>query len=134
MSGQPFEWKRGAVWLLHDGSSIIVPGFHDDWIDEHQDLVPGCANVCDVVLKMRWLSVVAYSRGYVEVMIPSRYDREAVSLCARHLGVNRGQWSVALVMTMDEEGYVRLEPADFETDGAAETRIRGSVTAGQPGP
>lgn len=125
----PFAWKRGAVWLLPDGSSIVVPGFHDDWIAGHQDLVEGCANVCDVVLKKRWLSVVAYSQGYVEIMIPSREDQEAVDLCVRHLALNLEQWSVALVMTMDEEGYARLESERFGSEEAARQHIRGSAPA-----
>jgi len=127
--GLPFQWQRGAVWLLPDGSSITVPGFHDDWIAAHRDLVPGCANVCDVVLSTRWLSVVSYSRGYVELMIPSRSDDAAVELCLRHLGLNLDKWSAALVMTMDEEGYIRLVPGDFERPGLAEGKVRGLVTA-----
>jgi len=125
----PFAWKRGAVWLLPDGSAIVVPGFHDDWIASHQDMVPGCANVCDVVLKQRWLSVVAYSQGYVEVMIPSREDEQAVNLCVRHLALNLEQWSIALIMTMDSEGYVRLESDHFGSEETARQHIRGCAPA-----
>jgi hypothetical protein len=127
----PFTWTRGAVWLLPDGRSVIVPGFHDDWIRKHQDMVPGCANVCDVVLKNGWLSMVSYGEGYVEIMIPSRKDKNAVSLCSEQLRRNIELWRTALVMTMDEEGYIRLTPEDFLEEGAADTKIRGAFNLGR---
>jgi len=125
-----FPWVAGAAWLLPDGTTVVVPGFHDEWIRNHQERVPGCANVCDVVLRTGWLSVVSYSQGYVEVMIPSRSDAAAVTLCAAYLRANRERWSTALVMTMDEEGYVRLESGEFGQPGAAESRIRGAAMPG----
>lgn len=125
-----FTWVRGAIWLLPSGTSIVVPGFHDDWIRGNRDRVPGCANVCDVVLKMGWLSIVAYAEGYVEAMIPSRSDYRAVSLCAEYLRRNQDHWRNALVMTMDEEGYIRLTTEDFLEAKVAESRIRGAFTRG----
>lgn len=121
----PFEWKRGAIWLLPGGKSIKVPSFHDDWISKNQDLVPGAKNVCDVVLQKRWLSVVAYAQGYVEIMIPSSNEREAVELCARHLALNLEKWNTALIMTMDREGYIRLESDKFISEANAIELIAG---------
>ena len=126
----PWSWIRGAVWLLPGGYQIIVPSFHDEWIRQHQALVPGCANVCDVVLSKRWLSVVSYSQGYVEIMINSRSDADAVKLCVSHLRRNLSEWRDALVMTMDSEGYIKLTPDDFVDSGSPESKIRGYPTPG----
>lgn len=108
-----FEWKKGAIWLLPDGSVEIVPGFHDEWIASNQDKATGCKNVFEVVSKLGWLSVVAYSQGYVEYMIRSRNDEQSVNLCIEHLRINLEHWQNALIMTMDEEGYIKLKPQDF---------------------
>jgi hypothetical protein len=124
----PFEWVRGAAWLFTDGTLAVVPGFHDEWIAAHQDMAPGCANVADVVIKLGWLSVVSYSQGYVEFMIRSKSDDASVELCAEHLRRNVGRWENALVMTMDEEGYIKLTPADFGPGGAPEARIRSAFS------
>jgi len=124
----PFEWARGAAWLFPDGSLAIVPGFHDEWIASHQEEAPGCANVADVVIRLGWLSVVSYSQGYVEFMIRSKADERSVHLCAEHLRRNLGKWENALVMTMDEEGYIKLTPADFSPGSFPEGRIRGAFS------
>jgi hypothetical protein len=124
----PWAWIRGAVWLLPGGSQIIVPSFHDEWIRQHQDLVPGCTNVCDVVLSKGWLSVVSYSQGYVEIMIDSRFNAESVELCVEHLRKNLDEWRDALVMTMDAEGYIKLTPADFNDPSMPGNKIRGNTT------
>lgn len=126
----PWAWIRGAVWLLPGGSQIIVPSFHDEWIRQHQDLVPGCANVCDVVLRKGWLSVVSYSQGYVEIMIDSRFNTESVNLCVEHLNKNLDEWRDALVMTMDAEGYIKLTPEDFKDPSLPGSKIRASLTPG----
>jgi hypothetical protein len=126
----PWAWIRGAVWLLPGGSQIIVPSFHDEWIRQHQDLVPGCTNVCDVVLSKGWLSVVSYSQGYVEIMIDSRIKADSVRLCVEHLRKNLDEWRDALVMTMDAEGYIKLTPEDFKEPSMPESKIRGDLMPG----
>ncbi len=123
-----FEWVKGAVWLLPDGSIHIVPGFHDEWIASHRDMAPGCSNVAEVVSRLGWLSVVSYSQGYVEFMIRSRSDAASVALCVEHLGRNLGRWKNALVMTMDEEGYIKLAPGDFTDGSSPESKIRGAFS------
>lgn len=133
---EPFTWIQGAAWLLPDGEPVVVPGFHDEWIRAHQDVAPGCANVCDVVMKLRWLSVVSYSQGYVEIMLSSRRDSASVELCVEHLGRNLARWETALVMTMDEEGYIRLSRADFAAtaDGSSPAgKIRGAFATDAQG-
>ncbi|HSV56598.1 MAG TPA: hypothetical protein VLH39_05755 [Magnetospirillaceae bacterium] len=97
---------------------LPIPGFHDAWIRNHQDLVPGCANVCDVVIRRRWISVSVFSEGYVEIMVPSRVDSETLERCREFLARAVGKWTHALLMTMDEEGYVSLEPADTSSPAA----------------
>jgi hypothetical protein len=134
MPSGKFVWVRGAAWLLPDGTVHVVPGFHDEWIQSHQDLAEGCSNVAEVVVKLGWLSVVAYSQGYVEFMIRSRSDADSVRLCAEHLKRNLGQWSNALVMTMDEEGYIKLTHRDFGPSSSPESRIRGAFKAAQGSP
>ncbi|MFH2115789.1 MAG: hypothetical protein ABIJ86_14915 [Spirochaetota bacterium] len=126
----PWAWIKGASWLLPGGKQVIVPSFHDEWIRQHQDLVPGCANVCDVVLSKGWLSVVSYSQGYVEIMIDSRNNAGSVGVCVEHLRRNLDEWHDALVMTMDAEGYIKLAPEDFMDTGFPESKIRGSLTPG----
>jgi len=126
----PWAWIRGAVWLLPGGSQMIVPSFHDEWIRQHQDLVPGCANVCDVVLSKGWLSVVSYSQGYVEIMIDSRIKADSVALCVEHLRKNLDEWRDALVMTMDAEGYIKLTPEDFKDPSVPGSKIRGTLMQG----
>ncbi len=122
----PFIWTAGAIWILPDGEILEIPGFHDDWIQKHQELVPGCANVCDVVLRMRWVSAVTYAKKYVELLIPSRTDGQAVDAIISYLGLNLEHWENALVMTMDEEGYFKLTSAEFDDLCAVRTKISGS--------
>ncbi|HUW69437.1 MAG TPA: hypothetical protein VMX33_04330 [bacterium] len=126
----PFAWVKGAAWLFPDGSLSIVPGFHEEWIRAHQDRAPGCSTVADVVTRLGWISVVSYAEGYAEFMIRSRSDAATVRLCAEHLRRNLGRWRNALVMTMDEEGYIKLTPDDFSPGQDPEIHIRGAFTKG----
>lgn len=126
---ETFRWVNGAAWLMPDGTTEIVPGFHDEWIRANQEMAPGCFNVADVVSKLGWVSVVSYAQGYVELMIRSRSDPEAVGLCVGHLGANLDRWANALVMTMDEEGYIKLTPKDFAPGSEPATRVRGAFKA-----
>ncbi|MBL8967419.1 MAG: hypothetical protein JNG85_10430 [Spirochaetaceae bacterium] len=109
-----FELLRGASWLTEGGVVIPVPGFHEDWIRTHGDLVGDCRNVCDVVLRLGWISVASFSEGYVELFVPDRRDAGVRARLERLLRGAAGRWSTALVMSMDEEGYVLLKPEDLE--------------------
>jgi hypothetical protein len=113
----PYELVHGASWLLGDGTILPVPGFHEAWIQAHPELVAGCANVCEVVLRKGWISVAVFSEGYVELLIPSRRDPAVIGRIGRLLASAPGSWSRALVMSMDEEGYATLKPADIGADG-----------------
>lgn len=108
----PWTFRHGASWLVEGGVVLPVPGFHDEWIRSHQDLVPGCSNVCDVVIRKNWVSVSVFSEGYVELLVPGRRDAESLERCRIFLARAAGAWDHALLMTMDEEGYIRLAPSD----------------------
>ncbi|MBU0934937.1 MAG: hypothetical protein KKI09_06360 [Spirochaetes bacterium] len=119
----PFSWTAGAIWLLPDGTVIKIPGFHDEWIQANQELVPGCTNVCDVVIRKSWLSIVTYSEKYVEIMLPGREPAEFMERMLHYLGLNLQHWDNALVMTMEEEGYFKIENRDFEQLAALRQRL-----------
>lgn len=119
----PYAWTNGAIWLLQDGTVIKIPGFHDEWIKSHQEQVPGCSNVCDVVLNQGWFSVVTYAGKYVELMIPNRRDERIIERVLRYLGFNLEHWDTALVMTMDEEGYFKIERTEFDAPAALRQRL-----------
>jgi hypothetical protein len=118
---------HGASWLTQDGSIWPVPGFHDEWLREHADLVEGCANVCEVVLKKGWISVAVFSEGYVELLVPNRGDPEVLSRIERLLATNRGAWKRVLVMSMEEEGYCGIKPEDLGADGRLAGCIAGRL-------
>lgn len=109
---------HGASWLLEDGSVLPVPGFHEEWIKEHQDLVSGCANVCEIVLKKAWISVAVFGEGYMELLVPDRDDPLIISRIDRLLEANRGRWSRVLVMSMNAEGYEMIKADEARTPGA----------------
>ena len=119
----PWAFRHGASWLAEGGVVLPIPGFHDEWIRSHPDLVPGCGNVCDVVVRRRWVSVSVFSEGYVELLVPGRGDGESMERCREFLARAVGGWKTALLMTMDEEGYIRVEPADVATPEAFRERI-----------
>jgi len=108
----PWTFRHGASWLTEDGVVLPVPGFHDEWIHTHQELTPGCLNVCDVVIRKKWISVTVFSEGYVELLVPGRSNKDSLERSREFLYRAIGGWSHALLMTMDEEGYIRLEPKD----------------------
>ncbi len=111
-AGPPFVLAHGASWLLPSGEVLVVPGFHEEWLAEHADLADGARNVCELVLRKRWISVALFGGGYLELMVPDRRSGEVRLMLWELLSRNAGAWSKALVMSMDEEGYVLLEPAD----------------------
>ncbi len=119
----PWSFRHGASWLAEGGVVLPVPGFHDEWIRSHPELVPGCSNVCDVVIRKRWISVSVFSEGYVELLVPGRSDGECMERCREFLARATGRWSHALLMTMDEEGYIRLSPADSTNPQSFRERV-----------
>lgn len=116
MSALPnWSFVHGSSWLTPDGEILQVPGFHEAWITEHDYLVPGCSNVCDVILSKNWIAVGVYAGKYVELLIPGRKDAGILERAWHFLSVNSFSWSTALVLTMDEEGYVKITPDDISS-------------------
>ncbi len=118
----PYALVHGASWLTPEGSILTIPSFHEEWIRDHEELAGGARNVCELILRKGWISVALYSGGYLELMVPSRSDLSVRQLIRELLSRNPGQWSKALVMSMDEEGYAMLEPDDLG-EGRLETRL-----------
>jgi hypothetical protein len=111
MSGRPFELLGGASWLLPGGEVIAVPGFHEEWLAEHAELAAGSHNVCELVLRKGWISVVLFDRGYLELIVPDR-GQGVRRMIFELLSRNAGLWARALVMSTGEEGYAMLLPPD----------------------
>jgi hypothetical protein len=121
---EPWTLQHGASWLTEDGSIHVVPGFHEEWIQAHPELVGGCANVCEVVLRKSWISVAVFNEGYVELLVPRRGDEGVVARIERLLASNAGQWRHVLLMFMDVEGYETLSPEDIRPDGTFRPELR----------
>lgn len=109
---EPYELRRGASWLTPAGEVVPIPGFHEEWLREHGDLAGGARNACELILRKRWLSVDLFDEGYLELLVPDRGSAEVRRSLFELLSRNAGVWSRALVMSMDEEGYSMLFPAD----------------------
>ncbi|HON88072.1 MAG TPA: hypothetical protein P5519_06925 [Spirochaetia bacterium] len=122
----PFAWTHGAIWLLHDGTIYTVPGFHDEWIKQHQDLVPGCTNVSDVILTYHWISVVTYAKNYIEVMIDSRKNMQSIDTALTYLGLHLEKWENTLLMAMQEDYYEKISVEDFNNLETLKIKLRGS--------
>lgn len=123
------ELRHGASWLTGDEELIPVPGFHEDWIRSHRELVGEAKNVCDVVLGLGWISVSVFSEGYVELLVPNRRDPALRERIGRLLRGNGGRWRKALVMSMDEEGYASVGSEDLEAPGRLEALLAGATSA-----
>ncbi len=122
----PYTLAHGASWLTREGDILVVPGFHEEWLREHADLTEGSRNVCELVLRKRWISVALFDGGYLELMVPDRDSPEVLAMLGELLRRNAGLWSQALVMSMDEEGYAILKPGDV----ADESALREKLAAG----
>jgi hypothetical protein len=108
----PYELIHGASWLAPEGEVIPIPGFHEEWLREHEELAQGARNACELVLRKRWISVALFAGGYLELMVADRRSEDVREELYRLLSRNPSEWSKALVMSMDEEGYSMLEPGD----------------------
>jgi hypothetical protein len=127
VSGAPYALLYGASWLTPEGEAIPIPGFHEEWLREHEDLSGGARNACELVLRKRWLSVTLFSGGYLELMVPDRHSEDVRRSLLALLSRNASSWSKALVISMDEEGYAMLEPGDAADEAALAEKLRKAI-------
>jgi hypothetical protein len=123
MSAAAFQLLHGASWLTPEGEVYPIPGFHEDWLREHEDLAQGSRNVCELVLRRRWISVSLFAEGYLELMVADRHSADVLRALFALLSRNASAWSRALVMSMDEEGYSMLEPGDAADEARLAERL-----------
>lgn len=107
-----FALIHGASWLTPDGEVLPIPGFHEEWLRDHEELSEGARNVCELILRKRWISVSLFAGGYLELMVPDRHSEDVRRSLLELLSRNAALWTKALVMSMDEEGYAMLEGED----------------------
>jgi len=122
-----YELVHGASWLTPEGDVHVVPGFHEEWLLEHGDLVGGARNVCELVLSRRWISVALFAGGYLELMVPDRRSADVRTALRELLSRNAATWTKVLVMSMDEEGYTMLSPEDAADEASLEAALGRSV-------
>jgi hypothetical protein len=122
-SAPPFSLVYGASWLLPSGEVLLVPGFHEEWLAAHPGLARGARNVCELILRERWISVALFGGGYLELMVPDRRSPEVRRMIWELLSRNAGSWSKVLVMSMDEEGYALLGSDDASDEAGLSERL-----------
>jgi hypothetical protein len=115
-----FELHHGASWLAPEGEVYPIPGFHEEWLRDHEELSLGSRNVCELVLRRRWISVSLFDEGYLELMVADRHAPDVRKALFNLLSRNLEAWSKALVMAMDEEGYAMLAPSDLADEKSLE--------------
>jgi hypothetical protein len=125
MNATAYGLIHGASWLTPAGQVVPIPGFHEEWLREHEAEAEGSRNACELVLRKRWISVTLFSGGYLELLVPDRRSEDVRRSLFCLLSRNAPLWSKALVMSMDEEGYAMLEPGDAADEAAlAEALVR----------
>jgi hypothetical protein len=114
----PYELRRGASWMTAEGELLPIPGFHEEWLREHEELSEGARNVCELILRKRWLSVDLFDSGYLELIVPDRSSDEVRRSIYELLSRNADKWTRVLVMSLGEEGYAIILPADAADEAA----------------
>jgi hypothetical protein len=127
LTAAPYALLHGASWLTPEGEVLPIPGFHEEWLREHEDLAEGARNACELILRKRWISVSLFDGGYLELMVHDRHDPEVRRALFELLSRNAGAWERALVMSMDEEGYPMLLPADAADEEALAAALRRTI-------
>jgi hypothetical protein len=119
MSVEPPKEKKyslhlGASWMDLDGTVYKVPGFHVEWIRKYQEFVGGnFSSVAEVILQKRWLSVVVYTKGHLEICISDLADADVVDTLWDFLNHNHGEWENVLLMPLSEEGFLQFSSNVF---------------------
>lgn len=112
MTGGRYELRRGASWLTMEGEAIPVPSFHEKWLADHPEEASGAHDVAELIQKRRWISVILFDGGYLELIVPERDAADVRRSVFELLSRNASSWSKATVMAMDGLGYSLLAPAD----------------------
>ena len=94
------------------GTIYIVPGFHEEWIRKHQDIVGPHRTVAEVIENLRWLSIVVYSNGYLEICMNDQYDTEVREVLWGYLQHNRGRWRDVMIMPFHSQGFIQFSAED----------------------
>jgi hypothetical protein len=116
MNGAPYALLRGASWLSLDGDVVPVPSFHEKWIAEHPVESEGARNACELILKKRWISVVLFDKGYLELILPAIGAEDVRRTLFEFLSRNAPSWAKATIMSLDRPGYSLLVPADAASE------------------
>lgn len=110
-----FSFHQGASWMTLNGTIYIVPGFHEEWIRTHQDIVGPHKTIAEVIENLRWVSIVVYSNGYLEICISDQYDSEVRQVLWQYLAHNAGRWREVMIMPFHAQGFIQFS-ADEVTD------------------
>lgn len=125
---EKFSLRTGASWLSLDGAVYIVPGFHEEWIRRFRDFVGPYSTVAELVVNKRWISVVLYSGGYLEICISDRRDPEVRETLWKFLEKNVELWNEVLIMPFKEEGFIHFECSELDCHNAYEEAMNATPT------
>jgi hypothetical protein len=112
MSEGLYSLRRGASWLTMEGEVISVPSFHEKWLAEHPEEASGARDVAELIQKKRWISVILFGDGSLELIVPERGAADVRRSLFELLSRNAQSWSKATVMAMDGLGFSLLGPSD----------------------
>ncbi|MCF7928505.1 MAG: hypothetical protein K9L68_05995 [Spirochaetales bacterium] len=107
-----YQLVLGASWMTLTGDVYLVPGFHIEWLKKYQDEVGAYSSVAELILDKRWISLMLYNRGYLEVYINSVHDQEVAAALWKLLYVNSSVWSQLLIIALEEDRYVHFNKND----------------------
>jgi hypothetical protein len=127
MSEAPYALRRGASWLTMEGEVIPVPSFHDKWLADHPEETQGAHDVAELIQKRRWISVILFDEGYLELLIPERDAQDVRRSIFELLSRNALSWSKATVMAMDGLGYSLLSPSDAADEASLATALSRTI-------
>jgi len=111
--GEKYKLYEGASWMAPDGTVYPVPGFHVEWIKEHRELVDNCSTVAEVIQELEWISIVVFSKGYVEFHIKDYRINNISENLKTFLKLNIDLWDSVLIMTLSETHFIQIKRENF---------------------
>jgi hypothetical protein len=99
--------------VLPDGRVIVVPGFHDSWIQAHQGLAPGAKNTADFVKKTGWVSAVLHEEGFLELIVRSRTEKRVLDCVRGIVEENAKTLEKLVILVLGEDGCIVLGGEDI---------------------